>query len=167
PPSRRTDMPEIITREQWGAKYRGGWKIRPLPATEVWLHYPGAKAPPGPDATFEQDAAYIRYLDEIGYQRFGPHNGYPWGTNEDGDYGAGISYSLLFAKSGRIFRGHDPRRNSSHTAGHNTPAMGYCVLLSEGEEANAAQVQSIAWALNEQVRIGELTEPHIDGGHRD
>src|SRR5699024_10858883 len=91
-------MPEIITREQWGAQYRGGWKIRPLPATEVWLHYPGAKAPPGPDATFEQDAAYIRYLDEIGYQRFGPHNGYPWGTNEDGDYGAGISYSLLFAK---------------------------------------------------------------------
>src|SRR5699024_6770082 len=28
-------------------------------------------------------------------------------------------------------------------------------------------VQAIAWALNEQVRIGELTEPHIDGGHRD
>ena len=53
-------MPSIIPRSEWGATRRGGWSLRPLPATEVWAHYPGAADPPGPDATFAQDAACVR-----------------------------------------------------------------------------------------------------------
>src|SRR5690606_22736136 len=69
--------------------------------------------------------------------------------------------------TGRIFRGHDPGRVSSHTAGHNTPGMGYCFLIAEGEDLTQAQMEAAAWALGEQVRLGELARPRFNGGHRD
>ena len=164
----------IIERDEWDPLYRGGWPWyagekpgRPMPATEAWAHYPGGGNIPAADATFEQDRAFVEFLDRVGYVRFGPDTGTGWGVDELGPYGAGISYSLVFAKSGRIFRGHDPRRQSSHTAGHNVQGMGYVFLIAEGEDLTDAQVEAAAWALNEQVRTGELAHARLDGGHRD
>src|SRR5690606_19057910 len=60
----------IIERDEVGYEHGTGWGTRPLPATEVWIHYPGAKQPPPETATEAEDIAYARYLDEIGYARF-------------------------------------------------------------------------------------------------
>ena len=158
----------IIERDEVGYAHGSGWGTRPLPASESFIHYPGAKAPPGPDATLEEDLEYARYLDEVGYARFKDADLDAEGIDAwPGEPGAGVSYSLLFPKSGRVIRGHDPLRQSSHTKGHNYSGMGYCVWISQGEEANAAQLEAVAWALNEQVRRRELISTQITGGHRD
>jgi hypothetical protein len=150
-------MSRIIPRSEWGAIYGAGWKTRPLPATEVYAHYPGAAAPPGADATLAEDVAYVRYLERIGYERF----------KQYGEAGAGISYSLIIARSGRIFRGHNPDREASHTKYHNDTGMGYCFLTDATSGLTNQQVTAAAWALNEQVRLGELKTARITGGHRD
>lgn len=164
----------LVERAEWDPLYRGGWPWyaggkphRPLPATEAWAHYPGGGNIPPEGATFEQDREFVIFLDRVGYVRFGPSTGTGWGVDEAGLYGAGISYSLVITKAGRIFRGHDPGRQSSHTAGHNVTGMGYCFLVADGEDLTDAQVEAAAWALTEQVRLGELAAPRLDGGHRD
>ena len=157
----------IIERDEVGYAHGSGWGERPT-AFEVFIHYPGAAPPPGSFADLEQDLEYARYLDEIGYQRFKYADLTTEGIDAwPGDPGAGISYSLLFPKSGRIIRGHDPDRQSSHTKGHNYSGMGYCILVSEGETPNQQQMEAVAWAVHEQVRRGELVAPTITGGHRD
>ena len=159
----------IIERNEIGYAYRGGWSYRQLPARTCWAHYPGAKTPPGPGASYEEDLAYVKYLDAIGYSRFGPGGSTPasWGVDQHGPYGAGVSYSLLFMQSGRIFRGHEIERESSHTKGHNRDGVGYLFAVAQGQDLTEAQMDAAAWALNEQVRRGELLRPQIDGGHRD
>lgn len=164
----------IIERAEWDPLYRGGWPwyagekpYRPMPASEAWAHYPGGGNIPPAAATFEQDRQFVIFLDRVGYVRFGPSTGTGWGEDEKGPYGAGISYSLIITKAGRIFRGHDPGRQSSHTAGHNVQGMGYCFLVAVGDDLTDAQVEAAAWVLREQVRLGELQHARLDGGHRD
>ena len=157
----------IIPRDEWGAKYLGGWGVRPLPATEAWLHRPAMYSPLDADATLEEDTAYVRRVEEVGYARFGPHNGTTW--DEAAGIGAGISYTYLVMRSGRIFAGHEPHRESSHTAGHNRPGIG--IAWADGIDAQAEptveQINATAWLLREAVRLDVLTAPAFDGGHRD
>lgn len=159
---------KIVTQEEWGRVYLGGWNDRPIPAETAWLHKPVVYGGPGEFSTFEEDAAYVRRLEEIGYSRFGPHNGTTWDPTRG--IGAGISYSYIVMRSGRIFAGHDIEKQSSHTAGHNTTGIGIC--MSDGVDKNdpptISQVNATAWLLNEVVRLGYLDEPVLmDGGHRD
>jgi hypothetical protein len=152
PPWSRTDMPgPIITRAQWGARYANGFGPAPLPATEVWLHHSVTTAPPV-NATFEQDAAAVRTLEQIGQSRFG----------------GGISYTWPIAPSGRIFEGHSVNRRGAHTAGHNTVGRAICLIGNYMTvEPSPQQIESVRWLLYEADANGWITVNLLTGGHRD
>ena len=161
----------IISRAEWGARYRGGWFKRPLPAVTAWLHKPVVPGHVDASATFDQDAAYLRRLEQIGYDRFGPHTGTAWGKPGDADplIGAGISYTFLVQRSGRIFAGHDLDRQSSHTAGHNFGGIG--IAWEDGptfaDPPTLEQINATSWLLRHLADDGTITAPGFTGGHRD
>lgn len=152
----------IFKRNEWGAKYGTGWGTRPLPAPEAWLHHSVTAAPPV-NATFEQDAAAVRALDQIGYDRFKSAD-----TGYTRPEGAGISYTWAVAPSGRVFEGHDPKRNSSHTAGHNGSGVGI-VLIGNYETAKPTlkQIEAVARLLLQARDDKIIKTAALNGGHKD
>lgn len=95
------------SRKQWGARNRDGFGSRALPATGLYLHH-SVTASPGPDATWKEDVAAVRTLENIGQARFG----------------GGISYNRVICESGRTFVGVSDDRIGAHTAKHNTRGLG-------------------------------------------
>jgi hypothetical protein len=142
---------EIVGRAQWGARYPDGCGPAPLPAAEAYLHHSATIAPPA-DASQPLDAAKIRELEDIGQARFG----------------CGISYTWCVTPSGRVFQGHSPGRQGTHTLGHNDAARGI-VLVGNYSTARPtpAQVTAVAGLLALAFRQGWLTRPRLTGGHRD
>jgi hypothetical protein len=142
---------EIISRARWGARRPNGFGPRRLPATEAWEHHSVTLAP---DLVppFDDDYAAIRALEEIGHARFG----------------AGISYTRLFTPAGLIFEGHGIDRIGSHTGGHNTAAVGYCLVGNyDTARPTDAQLRAVAWCLQHDHAHGWLAAPRLNGGHRD
>lgn len=102
-------MTQIFTRSEWGARYDRGRRPARLPAQGVFAHHAGIEGP-GPDASFEEEVAFMQRLERTGEQRFG----------------YGISYSFVVFNSGRIFEGHGVEREGVHTAGHNDTHRAIC-----------------------------------------
>jgi hypothetical protein len=142
----------VITRAQWGARYANGFGRAPLPASEMWLHHSVMTAPPQ-NAAFEQDAAAVRTLEQIGQDRFG----------------GGISYTFVVPLSGRIFEGHSVDRRGAHTAGHNTAGRAICFIGNYSVlTPTVAQMDSVRWLLDHGNRSrGWWTQARLTGGHRD
>lgn len=142
---------EIITRAEWGARFENGVTSAPMPAPEVWLHH-SVTASAGPGATLEQDAATVRSLESIGESRFG----------------YGISYTWLVCKSGRIFEGHSPNRQGTHTGGRNDRARAICLIGNyETDQPTDAQLVSAAALLHYAKTKGWIQNARLNGGHRD
>lgn len=153
---------DIIPNTEWGYGYGLGWGLRPLPAEYVILHHSTTASPPM-NASFQQDVAAIKHLDWIGYERF---------KGSDGGYkrpeGAGISYTWGVPKSGRVFEGHDVRRNSSHTYGYNRNGVGIVLIGNyENDTVTPAQIESIARLLLQAKADGHIKHARIDYGHDD
>lgn len=141
----------VIPRSEWRAKHPDGQGAAPIPAPECWLHH-SVTATAGPNGTFAQDAANIRAIEAVGHQRFG----------------YGISYTWLITQSGRVFQGHSPARMGTHTGGRNSAARAICLVGNyDIDVPTAAQVQAIAWLLQEAKRQGWLRNARLNGGHRD
>jgi hypothetical protein len=135
----------IIPRSEWGAKYDNGVGSAPLPAGESWLHH-SATVP------LNDDYEAIRKLEAIGEQRFG----------------SGISYTWLFTLSGRIFEGHSPHRQGTHTGGRNDVSRALCLVGNyQDTDPTEAQLRAVAWLLWHAVGQGWLRTPQLRGGHRD
>lgn len=150
-------MSRIIPRKEWGARYGAGWTKRPMPTPAAYLHHTTTVQPPI-GATFDQDAAAVRQLDQIGYDLF----------RGSGGEKAGISYTYVIAPSGRIFAGHDADREGSHTRGHNRTAVGIALIGTFTREApTQAQLDGCAWLLRELHATGVIANPALTGGHRD
>jgi N-acetylmuramoyl-L-alanine amidase len=140
----------ITPRARWGARHRAGFGPAPA-ADELWLHHSATRSP-GLGATFEQDAATVRQLEDIGQQRFG----------------GGISYTFAVTESGRVFEGTGPMRVGSHTGGRNTRSRGL-VLIGNYERARPTdpQLTAVAELIRHGNRVGWWRTDRLNGGHRD
>ena len=152
----------IYKRSEWGAKYGIGWGLRPLPATEQIVHHTETNQL-SPNATFEQDAAEIRYVEYIGYQRFKEFQA-GWTP----PLGPGISYTWLVTPSGRVFEGHDVARESSHTLGHNRTGVGIALVGNYvSNKVTDKQIDAVARTLLQAEADGYIEKATVSGGHRD
>lgn len=144
---------EIISRNQWGARYASAYQNlnAPLPAQQVWLHHSVTIAP-NVVPPFDDDYAAIRAIEQIGQDRFG------WG----------ISYTFLITPSGLVFEGHRVNGVGTHTANRNSTARGICLVGNYDLYAmTASQEYSLAALLSHGYMQGWWDEPKLDGGHRD
>ncbi|MCE7008721.1 N-acetylmuramoyl-L-alanine amidase [Kibdelosporangium philippinense] len=141
----------VILRAEWGSRHDNGSGSAPLPASEVWLHH-SVTSSPGPNVTFEHDAARIRTIEAIGESRFG----------------TGMSYTWLITESGRVFEGHSVGRLGTHTGGRNSRARAICFVGNyDNLRPSNAQLTAAAWLLQEAKRRGWITAARLNGGHRD
>jgi hypothetical protein len=144
-------MGQIITRAQWGARYRNGFGSRRVGSLDKWLHH-SVTASAGPGATLEQDAATIRALDSIGQSRFG----------------GGISYTFAITEAGRVFEGHSVDRIGSHTKNRNTASAGIVLVGNYSTKApTPAQIAALVWLLQYGKSVGWWQVAGLNGGHRD
>lgn len=142
---------QIIGRAEWGARYNDGCGAAPIPATEAWLHHT-ATAAPATSASQPEDAAKIRELEDIGQARFG----------------CGISYTWLICPSGRVFQGHSPARQGTHTLNHNTAGRGIALVGNYmTTPPSSAMLASLAGLLQQAAANRWLAHARLDGGHRD
>lgn len=146
-------MATIYSRSKWGARYEDSYRnyTAALPKRWGYLHH-SVTAAPSVNASFEQDAAAIRHVEQIGENRFG------WG----------ISYSFLIPPSGRVFHGHRVNGVGTHTHGYNSSTLAICFIGNyEDDEPTEAQLNSAAWLLGRGKELGWTTDDQLDGGHRD
>lgn len=140
----------LITRRQWGARYDDGFRDRPMPVTEYWLHHSVTIAP---DLLppFDDDDAAVRTLERIGEQRFG----------------GGISYTYPVTPVGRLYQGVSLHRQGAHTLGHNTVAAAFVAVGDYSKRRlTPAMIEAIARRMVEDHRAGLATRHTLNGGHR-
>ena len=144
-------MSRIIPRNEWGAQYRDGVANRSVGRLDKIAHH-SVTTQLGASATFAQDAAEVRKIERIGQQRFG----------------AGMSYTFLVFPSGRVFQGVSISRHSYHTGGgHNSTGVGTCFPGNyENHKPTQAQLDAVAWLLQEGVRRGWWTVPAVEMYHK-
>lgn len=144
-------MNRIIPRNEWGARYRDGVANRKVGRLDKIAHH-SVTTQLGASATFAQDAAEVRKIELIGQQRFG----------------AGMSYTFLIFPSGRVFQGVSISRHSYHTGGgHNSTGVGICFPGNyETHKPTQAQLDAVAWLLQEGVRKGWWTVPAVEMYHQ-
>ncbi|NDK31170.1 N-acetylmuramoyl-L-alanine amidase [Nesterenkonia haasae] len=141
------------TRAQWGARYRAGFGDRSqnYPLNEVWGHH-SVTAQLGPNATFAQECAQMRVLENIGQQRFK----------------GGISYSFAFFPSGRAYHGLGASRIGAHTGGRNSISISFVFVGNyENTVPTAAALGAAAQCLKDLRAQGIIRQPRMNGGHRD
>jgi len=150
-------MRRIIPRAEWGARYSNGAYyqgkpiILPLPYSETWFHHSAGRYLP-PTATFEEEVALMREIEQIGQDRFGQ----------------GISYTWLDFPSGRIYEGHGVDRRGTHTGGRNDIARAVCFPGNyDVQRLTDAQQMSASWLLQYTHRQGWSRNRTANGGHRD
>lgn len=144
-------MTSIISRETWGARHNDGFHNRKVGRLDKWLHH-SVTTQLATDASQDREEIEIRKLEDIGQSRFK----------------GGISYTFVFAPSGRIYEGHSIGRVGAHTAGRNSISAGLCLLGNyEDNRVTVEQVAAVAWLLNHGITKGWWTENKLDGGHRD
>jgi hypothetical protein len=142
---------DLITRKEWGARYADGFRDRPMPFSEFWLHHSVTIAP-DLVAPFDDDYAAVRTLENIGQSRFG----------------GGISYNQPVTPAGLVFVGVSPHRQGAHTYMHNTAGFAF-VLVGDytSRPPTAAQEEAVARRMVELRRQGLATRHTLNGGHRD
>ena len=141
----------LITRKAWGARYPDGFRSRPMPVSEYWLHHSETIAPDLVQP-FDDDDAAVRHLEDIGEQRFG----------------GGISYTYPVTPVGRIYEGVSLPRQGAHTYGHNTVGAAFVLVGSYvTHEPTEAQRDAIARRMVIDHRAGNATRHTLNGGHRD
>lgn len=144
-------MIDLVTRAEWGARYADGFKDRPLPFTEFWLHHSVTIAP-DLVAPFDDDYKAVQTLESIGQSRFG----------------AGISYNQPVTPAGLVFVGVSPHRVGAHTKGHNTEGFAFVLVGDYSKRPPTAnQEEMIARRMVELHRQGKAIRHTLNGGHRD
>jgi hypothetical protein len=142
----------IIPRAEWGARHGSSGVKRRVGGLEKWLHHSVTVAPDtvGP---FTDDYAAIRTIEDIGRARFGRY---------------GFPYTFAFTPAGLIFEGHPVDEVGAHTQGHNTAGAGFVLVGNyETDRPTPAQLDAVAWTLQEGKRRGWWKYAELDGGHRD
>ncbi len=144
---------EIISREQWGARYGDGvgtaWPV----ADRLYLHHSVTIAP---DLVppFDDDYAAIRTIERIGMERFGTAYGFP--------------YTFAVTPAGLCFAGHNLRKNGAHTGGLNSRARGIVLVGNYSTVApTPAQEATVATLIRHGYGMNWWSIQGLTGGHRD
>lgn len=139
----------IRPRSDWGPRYRAGFGSVSLPVRELWLHH---SVTGKPAHNLDAERAAMRTLENIGQQRFG----------------GGISYTLAFMPSGRVYEGTGVGRLGAHTGGRNSISHAF-VLVGDYSTVGptVAQQNSIAETLREGKARNWWLHAALNGGHRD
>lgn len=141
---------KIYTRAEWGAKYQAGTGRATMPATSLWLHHTAGVAGTA-DATVAKDSELVRSIEQTGQTRFG----------------AGISYTFIVTRSGRIFEGTGADRIGTHTKGLNTSGRAICLPGNyENITPTKGQLDAVAWLVAHGAKQGWWKDPKLSGGHR-
>ena len=141
----------LIERKEWGAQFEDGFRNRPMPFTEFWLHH-SATIAPDLEFPWSDDDEAVRLLERIGEQRFG----------------GGISYNQPITPVGRTYVGVSPHRQGAHTLGHNTAGFAFCLVGNyETREPTAIQLEIVARRMVELYAAGRSRTYQLNGGHRD
>ena len=141
----------LITRQEWGARYADGFRDRPLPVTEFWLHHSVTVAPDLVEPFTDDDEA-VRTLERIGQSRFG----------------GGISYNFPVTPVGRIYQGVSMHRVGAHTYMHNTVGAAFVLVGDYSTRVPTdAQRDAIAERMVIEHRAGRANRHTLNGGHRD
>lgn len=143
---------DIISRDEWGARYAAAWENRdaPLPARELYLHHSVTDAP-DVGAPFQVDAAAVRTLELIGEKRFG------WG----------MSYTFVVTPAGRVYEGHRVDGVGAHTGGRNSISRAICLVGNyEEDRPSEAMLDAVAELVAHGHRAG-WWPAGLTGGHRD
>lgn len=142
---------EYVGRDVWGARHDAGSGPRPIPCTEAWLHHTATATLPV-TASEAKEREVMRAVEAIGEQRFG----------------RGFSYNLAIFPSGRVYVGCGVRRVGSHTGGRNTRALGIVLVGNfDAQRVPAPMRAALVEVLRDAKRMGWLTAPRLNGGHRD
>jgi hypothetical protein len=141
---------EIVSREQWGARYAAGSGPAPLPAAEVWLHHSVTIAPDLVPPFDDEDEA-MRQLERIGQAKFGQ----------------GVSYTFAVMPTGRVYEGHGVGTVGAHTKGRNSRARAI-VLVGNYDTAAPTpdQIESTAQLLVHGRLEGWWASAQLLGGHQ-
>ena len=141
----------LISRTAWGARYPDGFRDRPLPIREWWLHHSVTIAPDLLPPFTDDDQA-VRTLESIGQSRFK----------------GGISYTFPVTPVGRIYQGHSMKRQGAHTREHNTVGAAFVLVGDYRTRApSSAQELAIAQRMVIEHRAGRALTHQLNGGHRD
>lgn len=145
---------QIITREQWGARYSDGYEQyghRAVGDLSRYLHHTVTRHLPE-DASVAYEVSQMRAIEAIGQQRFGN----------------GISYTFLIFPSGRVYEGASITRISAHTGkGRNTTGAGLCLAGNYethplGVKAERALVDLLVWGVGHWWKSPTITAAHRD-----
>lgn len=139
---------EIITREQWGARYSAGFRAAPLPAKSLWLHHTVTRRPAD---DYDDELAAIRQLEQIGQDRFG----------------GGMSYTFLVTPSGRVFEGTGAGREGAHTRGFNTHGRAISLVGNYDRDLVPSAMSDAVAALIAHGHDQGWWPDQLTGGHRD
>lgn len=141
----------IYSRSEWGARYRDGYDSASIPAAEIFAHH-SVTTQLSPTASFDQEAAQMRILEQIGETNFS----------------AGISYTFCIFPSGRVYEGHTIKRAGAHTIGHNYTGRAICFVGNyEVNHLTEAQMNSAAELMYVGKELGWWKNAAFTGGHRD
>lgn len=125
-------MAAIISRSQWGARYRNGVGSRPIGSLEKYTHHT-VTAHLDENASRAQEERQMRILEDIGEQRFR----------------GGISYNYLIFPSGRIYEGASVHRIAYHSGGgRNTRGVGVAFVGNfQTNKLNTPAFRAAVWLL--------------------
>ncbi|MGH8574837.1 MAG: peptidoglycan recognition protein family protein, partial [Gammaproteobacteria bacterium] len=147
----------VVTRVQWGARYKDGFEPAPIP-TEWWLHHSAGLMPDlewldaDRDGVDDDEGSVMRQLEHTGQTRFG----------------GGMSYTWLVPPSGRAYVGHSMGRQGAHTKNRNDRARGICLIGNYStNRPTTAQLDTIAAIMVTEYRAGRSRTFVLNGGHRD
>lgn len=144
-------MAAIISRSQWGARYRNGVGSRPIGSLEKYTHHT-VTSHLTESASRTAEERQMRILEDIGQQRFG----------------GGISYSFLIFPSGRIYEGAGVSRISYHSgAGRNTRGAGVAFVGNfEANKLNMKAFRAAVWLLQHGAERGWWGDPAFTEYHQ-
>lgn len=148
---------QIITRAQWGARYRNGFAPAPIPFAEIWLHHSVTLMPDvrwidaDADGVDDDEERALRTLEQIGQDRFG----------------GGISYTWAVPPSGRVYEGHSVDRQGAHTGGRNDISRAIVLIGNyDDNEVTDAQKRACAGILRMCRDNGWRRSDQLNGGHQ-
>lgn len=139
---------QIISRAEWGARYRDGDIALTNKAGELFIHHSAGEFTSKERADEE---AHMRHLELVGYRRFG----------------VGISYNVLVFPSGRAYRGVSWNRRGTHTGGRNSTARSICFVGNfEHQEPTEAALRTVGEII-EDITGTALKPNFVLRRHRD
>lgn len=146
-PDKEVDVVQpVVTRAEWGARTSKGRTVL-RDTTSPTLHWNGPKVGLTADSTPDEEAKYLRGVQEFHMDKRG------WND---------IAYNFAFAPSGRVYelRGWKVRSAANGTNAGNNASHAFLLMIGEGDDITQRMVDSVR-------RMRALGDSNFVKAHRD